>query len=233
MIRLDLLLLVFLVHGVVVYAFLGDTTSGARAVRTSSSSSRVVVMGTNPVASGFASSRAGKTAVLERTKVLIDTSELIVTIPFDSTTVEQIDMLRKSLPEGTKASVVKNSLMKIAVKDTAFSSIAEQEDLKRSNIFFFIPEGEGKPTFKAFKAWKKETNKKDLEPKFGIMEGVVHRGQSLEAVANLPTKLELITKIAQGIKAVPTKVGRGINAVSNKLGRAFGALKDKIAEEEE
>jgi large subunit ribosomal protein L10 len=189
-------------------------------------------MGTNPVASGFASSRAGKTTILERTKVLIDTSELIVTMPFDSTTVEQIDMLRKSLPEGTKASVVKNSLMKIAVKDTAFSSIADQEDLRRSNIFFFIPEGEAKPTFKAFKAWKKEANKKDLEPKFGIMEGIVFRGERLEAVANLPTKLELITKIAQGIKAVPTKVGRGISAVPNKLGRAFGALKDKIAEGE-
>ena len=61
-------------------------------------------------------------------------------------------------------------------------------------------------------------------------EGMVYRGERPEAVANLPTKLELITKISQSIKAVPTKVGRGISAVPNKLGRAFGALKDKIAE---
>ena len=62
--------------------------------------------------------------------------------------------------------------------------------------------------------------------------GMVYRGERLEAVANLLTKLELITKIAQSIKAVPTQVGRGISTVPNKLGRAFGAFKDKIAEGE-
>ena len=190
-----------------------------------------VVMGVNPRASGFASTRAGKTAILERTKTLIDNSSLIVTIPFDSTTVEEIDMLRKSLPEGTTASVVKNSLMKIAVQDTPFSSLAEQDDVVNSNIFFFIPEGESKPTFKAFKKWTKDANKKDFEPKFGIMEGNVYRADGLDTIANLPTKLELITKIAQGIKAVPTKVGKGVAAVPNKFGRAFGALKDKLEEE--
>jgi len=53
----------------------------------------------------------------------------------------------------------------------------------------------------------------------------------VEAVTKLPTKKELITKIAQGIKAVPTKIGRGINAVPNKLGRAFGALRNKLQDE--
>lgn len=198
----------------------------ARSVRSTA------VMGMNPVASGFASTRAGKTAILERTKALIDESGLIVALPFSGVSVEEIDMLRKSLPEGTTASVVKNTIMKLAVQDTPFSSMAEQEDLTQSNIFFFIPEGEAKPTFKAFKAWTKETNKKEMNPKFGIMEGQVYRAEGLEVVSNLPTKLELITKIAQGIKAVPTKVGKGINAVPNKLGRAFGALRDKIEEDE-
>ena len=201
-------------------------TSSSRGTPSSS-----VVMGINPRASGFASTREGKTAILERTKTLIDKSALIVTMPFDKTTVEEIDMLRKSLPEGTTASVVKNSLMKMAVQDTPFSSLAEQKDVVNSNIFFFIPEGESKPTFKAFEAWKKDTNKKDVEPKFGIMEGQVYRATGLDAVANLPTKLELITKIAQGIKAVPTKIGKGVAAVPNKMGRAFGALKDKLEEE--
>jgi large subunit ribosomal protein L10 len=63
------------------------------------------------------------------------------------------------------------------------------------------------------------------------MEGLAYKDKAIEAVVSLPTKLELITKIAQGIKAVPTKVARGVKAVPNKLGRAFGALKDKIEKE--
>ena len=57
-----------------------------------------------------------------------------------------------------------------------------------------------------------------------------YTGKSIDTVTSLPTKLELITKIAQGIKAVPTKVGLGVKAVPNKLGRAFGAIKDKLEE---
>ena len=63
------------------------------------------------------------------------------------------------------------------------------------------------------------------------MDGIAHKDKAIEAVVSLPTKKELITKIAQGIKAVPTKVARGVKAVPNKLGRAFGALKDKIEKE--
>ena len=196
-----------------------------------SSSPNTVIMGINPRASGFASTKAGKSAIVERTKTLLDTSSLVLTVPFEGTSVEQVDALRKTLPEGTIASVVKNTLMKVAVKDTAFSAIGEQDDLVQSNIFFFIPEGEAKPTVKALKSWAKEENKKEAIPKFGCMEGTIYRNQGLETISNLPTKLELYTKIAQGIKAVPTKVGRGINAVPNKLGRAFGALKNKLEEE--
>ena len=93
-----------------------------------------------------------------------------------------------------------------------------------------IPKGETKSTYDAFKKWQKEVNRKDKEfnPRFGAMEGNLYEGQALTDIAGLPSKKELITKIAQGIKAVPTKVGRGINAVPNKLGRAFGAWKDQI-----
>ncbi len=63
------------------------------------------------------------------------------------------------------------------------------------------------------------------------MDGVLYTGKGIDEITNLPTKIELITKIAQGIKAVPTKVGLGVNAVPRKFGRAFGALTDKLKEE--
>lgn len=168
---------------------------------------------------------------MERTKELIDKSALIIAIPAKGITKEQVDFFRKELPAGVTASVVKNSLMRIAVKETPFEKLSEH--VAEQNMFMFIPEGEAKPAYAAYKKFQKEFKKTDPvhDPRNAIMEGQMYFDKNVEAVSNLPTKLELITKIAIGIKTVPTKVGRGVNAVPNKLGRAFALLRDKLEEE--
>lgn len=105
--------------------------------------------------------------------------------------------------------------------------------ISNENMFFFIPEGEAKPTFEAFQKWQKEIKRTDesQDAKYGSMENQLYVGKTLQAVCNLPTKKELITKIAQGIKAVPTKLGKGIKGVPNKLGRAINGIKKKLEEE--
>jgi len=182
----------------------------------------------NPKPSGFASTKEGKRKIVERTKALVDESSFIICVPYEGVNKENTDMLKSMLPDSVTASVVKNTLMKLALQESDFDSMSEKLD--KENMFLFVPEGETKSTYDAFKKWQKEVNRKDKEfnPRFGAMEGNLYEGQALTDIAGLPSKKELITKIAQGIKAVPTKVGRGINAVPNKLGRAFGAWKDQI-----
>ena len=185
----------------------------------------------NPKPSGLSNTKAGKVIIFERTKVLIDKSSLILTIPIQGVTKEQTDILRKSLPKTTTASVVKNAIFRKAIEGTPFDSL--KEGLRDENMYLFISEGESKPTYESLKKWQKEI--KRTEPKFAAkaaaMEGILYTGDSLETVLNLPTKLELYTKIAQGIKAVPTKVARGIKAVPEKLGRAFAAVRDQKEKE--
>ena len=183
------------------------------------------------LASGFANTQQGKAVILERTKALIEKSNLMLVVPFEGVSKEQVDMLRKTLPKTTTASVVKNSLLRVAATGTKFESVGN--GLKEENIFFFIEEGSSKETYDALKKWQKEVKRTEpnFDVKVAILENTPYTGKSIEAVVNLPTKKQLITKIAQGIKAVPTKVAKGIKAVPNKLGRAIGAIKNKLEEE--
>lgn len=184
----------------------------------------------NPKPSGLSNTKEGKGIILERTKKLLSTSQLIIQVPFSGVTKEQTDMLRKEMGKKVKSSIVKNKLMSKAVEGTPFEIL--KGTLKEENMFFFIPEGEAKPAYEGFKRWQKEIKRQEPEhePKSAVMDGVIYTGKTIEGVTKLPTKLELITKIAQGIKAVPTKVGKGVAATGNKMGRAFAAVRDQIGE---
>lgn len=185
-----------------------------------------------PKPSGFSNTKAGKAAILERTRKLVDSSYLIIAVPIDGVSKEQIDILRKELPStGVRASVVKNSLLKLTVKNTPFEALAST--IRDENMFFFIQEGAAKKSFDAYKKWQKEVKRTEpnFDPKFAAMEGLLYKTAQIESIVNLPTRLELITMIAKGIKAVPLKVARGVKAVPNKVGLAFSAVKNKMEED--
>lgn len=207
----------------IVTAFINSNSHNAR--------TSVLYMGVAPKPSGFANTKAGKAAIFDRTKKLVDGSSIIISMPFEGVTKEQVDMLRKEIPKTSKGSVIKNSIMRKACVGTPFEVISQ--DSAGETMYFFVPEGEGKPVYEGIKRWQKEVKRTEEKylAKNAIMDSILYQGKNVESVCNLPTKKELITKIAQGIKAVPTKVGRGVNAVPNKLGRAFGALRDKLEDE--
>ena len=182
-------------------------------------------MGIAPKPSGFSNTKNGKLAILERTKKMIDNSALIISFPVSGATKEHIDMLRKLLPKTVKASVVKNSLLRKATEGTQFAPIGTK--IKNSNMFFFVPEGEAKVTYDKFKAWQKEVKRTEPEfaANFATMEGQLYETKQVESICNLPTKKELITKIALSLKILPTKIARGIKGVPEKLGRAIVEIK--------
>lgn len=193
--------------------------------------SSTFLMGIAPKPSGYASTRAGKQAILDRTKKLVDSSSLILTLPFEGVSKEHVDILRKELPAEVTASVVKNNLLKMTTVGTSFEPL--NEFAQYETMYVFIPEGKSKATYKSIEKWQKDVNRKeDIHAlKCAVMEGAVYTGSQIEGVCSLPTKEELITKIAIGIKSPSLKLGRAVAAVPNKLGRAFGALKKKLEDE--
>jgi len=169
--------------------------------------------------SGYATSLPGKKEKVERMKGLLNSSQMIFTVPASSITVAQAQQLRRSLPEGTTATVVKNTVMERAVVGTEYEKAASL--LKGANMWFFIEEDIG-GTVKAWTTFVKENGKKETHGFLGgVLEGTLYDAAGVEAVGKLPSKDELYARIAGGIKAVPTKLARVVKAPGSKLARAI------------
>jgi len=170
--------------------------------------------------SGYATTLEGKKEKVKGVKELLDSSQMIFTVPASSLTVTESQSLRRSMPEGTTISVVKNTLMSRVVEGTEFEEAAAGL-LKGSNMWFFIEEDIG-ASIKAWNAFTKETGKKETHQILGgVVEGVEYDSKGIDAIGKLPSKKELYAKIAGSIQAVPTKVARVIKAPNSKLARAI------------
>ena len=176
-------------------------------------------------ASGFATSPAGKEARVAGLKERIDASQMVFTCPAGGLTVAETQSLRRSLPEGSTVSVVKNTLMSRALEGTDYDVATELA--KGPNMWFFIEDDIG-GTIKAFNSFTKDFDKKETHALIGgAMEGTIYDAAGVKAIGDLPSKDELIARIAGGINAVPTKLARVVKAPNSKLARAI-----KLATEE-
>lgn len=181
-------------------------------------------------ARGHATSKEGKRKTVELVKGLLDTSEMIFTVPASSLTVAETQKLRLKLPEGTTAKVVKNNLMKRALEGTPYEE-ASGSFLTGSNLWVFIDE-DVSASIKSYNEFVKEFGKKESHGIIGgVFEGNSYDPAGVDAIGKLPTKDELYAKIAGSIKAVPTKVARVIKAPNSKLARAIKLATDEINKE--
>jgi large subunit ribosomal protein L10 len=169
--------------------------------------------------SGYATSLTGKKEKVAGLQDLLNKSQMVFTVPASSITVKQSEKLRRSLPEGSTVSVVKNTLMLRAVEGTDYECATSM--LTGANMWVFIEEDIG-ATIKAYNAFLKENKLMESHQIIGgIIEQTVYDSAGVEAIGKLPSKLELYAQIAGSIKAVPTKVARVIKAPSSKLARAI------------
>lgn len=185
-----------------------------------------------PKPPGISNTKVGKVIILERTKEALKNTGFLMAIPIEGVSKENVDFLKRDLPKGTKASVVKNSLLRIAVKGTQFESVGDE--VRGENMFFFIQEGNQKQALEAYNKWRKGDAKRveaEFDVKFGIMENILYKKAALDEVVKLPTKKELIAQIASRIKAVPTKLAKTVKAVPTKVARAINAVKEKKEKE--
>ena len=179
-------------------------------------------------ARGGATTREGKESTVATVKGLLDSSEMIFTVPASGIAVSQVQSLRRSLPEGTTMSVVKNKLMSKAIEGTEYEPAGEM--LKGANMWFFIEEDIG-GTVKSWNAFlKQEALGETLSITGGNIEGINYDAAGVTAISKLPSKKELIAQIAGAVQAVPTKVARVIKAPGIQVARAIKLAGEKGSE---
>eukprot|EP00562_Extubocellulus_spinifer_P015998 CAMPEP_0178568934 /NCGR_PEP_ID=MMETSP0697-20121206/16205_1 /TAXON_ID=265572 /ORGANISM="Extubocellulus spinifer, Strain CCMP396" /LENGTH=219 /DNA_ID=CAMNT_0020203131 /DNA_START=12 /DNA_END=671 /DNA_ORIENTATION=+ len=175
--------------------------------------------------SAYATSLEGKKERVATLKERLDTSQMVFTCPAGGLTVAETQTLRRSLPEGSSVSVVKNKLMARALEGTDYEVATDLT--KGPNMWFFIEEDIG-GTIKAFNSFAKDYEKKETHSIIGgAMEGTLYDPAGVKAIGALPSKDELIARIAGGINAVPTKLARVIKAPNSKLARAIKLATDE------
>ena len=109
--------------------------------------------------------------------------------------------------------IAKNTLMRIAVDgNEAWQPMTEF--LQDSSAFVLVKEDFG-GAIKEYQAFQKDTKKTTLRG--GVMEGQALTEDQVKAITELPTKEELMARLAGAIKAMPTRLAVGINAVPTKL----------------
>ncbi|KAL7539678.1 hypothetical protein ACHAWF_006480 [Thalassiosira exigua] len=176
-------------------------------------------------ARGGATTLEGKKETVSQVKELLDSSEMIFTVPASGIAVSQVQTLRRSLPESTTMKVVKNKLMNRAIEGTEYEPAGEM--LKGANMWFFIEEDIG-GTVKSWNSFVKEEGLQESHFILGgNIEGTNYDAKGVAAISKLPSKIDLITRIAGSIQAVPTKVARVVKAPGMKVARAI-----KLAGEE-
>jgi large subunit ribosomal protein L10 len=132
---------------------------------------------------------------------------------FGKLTVANDDELRKAIRgTGAKYRVVKNTLAERAAQGTAFESVVKSLAGRTS-----IAYTSGDPVTLAKALTKYAKDNPELKFRAGVVEGRVIQAKDIVALANLPSKAELYSKLLFLMSAPATRLVTAINAVGRNL----------------
>ena len=171
--------------------------------------------------------RENKGEVINDLKEKLKETQLALVIDFQGLSVAEISDLRNRLrPTGTECKVTKNTFMEKAIKDDQ-NWEAMSKFLKGSSAILLVKDDMG-AAIKAYQAFQKESKKTDLRG--GVMQGQALDPTQVKAITDLPTKDELIAQIAGALNALATKIAVGVKEIPTSIARGVQAIADQKQE---
>jgi len=142
---------------------------------------------------------------------------------FKGLTVAEITEFRNELRKsGVEYRVVKNTLTKLAASGTDAEKLSSYLQGPTGLVI-----GYDDPVAPAKVVMEYAKRQQKLEVKVGLVEGALADLGQLKAIAELPSRDELLSQMAAGFQAPASKMARLLNATVARLGYALTALKEK------
>ena len=164
-------------------------------------------------------------AMMEAIKADLDGVQAMWVIDACGLTVKDTEALRHEIREaGAIMKVYKNTIMRKALAELDLVNM--DEILEGPSAFVFCT-GDVAAAAKAITEFAK--GNKTLEVKGGMMQGQFVTAEEIAAIASLPSKEELIAKIAGAISGVARGLAVSINGVPSGLAQAIKQVADQKA----
>ena len=153
--------------------------------------------------------------VAEISEVIKD-AQSVVLVDYRGLTVEEDTALRKQLREaGVNYKVYKNTLMNFAFKGTDFESLAPY--LNGPSAIAVSTEDATAPARVIAEFAKKAKN---LEIKAGVVDGDLYDAKGMQAIADIPSRDVLISRLLGSLQSPITNFARVIKQIAEKDGEA-------------
>ena len=165
--------------------------------------------------------RQEKAAQIEEVAALVAGAQTIVVAEYRGLTVEAVTKLRKQARgQGVKLRVLKNTLARRAVNETAFKGLSDR--LVGPLMYGFSSDPVA--AAKVLSAFAKDNDK--LVVKAGAMANFVMDGAGVKALATMPSREELLAKLMATMQAPAAQFVRTLNEVPARLVRTLAAVRD-------
>lgn len=172
--------------------------------------------------------RETKQRDLEALTASLQNAKSAMVVSFTKLTVNKDIEFRNNLREaGAKYQVVKNTLARIAVKDTQFDQASEH--FKGVTAIAWT-ENDPVVLSKAISKFMKD-NADIYSFKTGVVDGRLVDLKQVQAIASLPSKEELISKLLYVLNAQAQRIVTVINAVPRDLAVVIKQIGEKSPEE--
>ena len=173
--------------------------------------------------------RAAKDQQIKEFNKAFKMSSSVMVIEYKGLTVNEMEKLRKDVNDAqAELKVVKNTLLKIAAKDTDIEKI---DELFEGPTAVAICESDASAVAKVFVDTIKDAPM--LKVKGGIVDGSVMDANAISELSKLPSRPELIAQFMGLLKAPMSNVVGAISQMQTKLLYALEALKATKEEEPE
>ena len=160
-----------------------------------------------------------KQVIIDEIKEKLENAEAAVVIDYMGITVAEADAMRKQLREAdVDYTVYKNTLVKRAIEGTKYEGLA---DALAGPSALAISQTDATAPARVLNKVMEEFKK--MEFKAGVIEGELFDAAGVQAIADIPSRDELIAKFMGSIQSPIANFARVINQIAEQKGEGAEA----------